>query len=213
MEAIDAGPEALAELEAQFPERTEILEELYSPPAWRRPLARRAIEWRQRHPAVDGERCASDGCTARYEVWALSPGDIGCADEDSPEAPDDSNGQAGHDASAGSAPPLEAARQPVPTHGSPSWPGARPMHNIKAKLHGSRAMPGIRESRSASPLLMRGLIGGGLIAVVAMLAARRPIPGRIVPRPPKLLESLRESMQGMMRRSGSRGGGLLRERT
>lgn len=32
----------------------------------------------------------ADGCAARYEVWAMSPGDIGCADEDSPEEPDDS---------------------------------------------------------------------------------------------------------------------------
>lgn len=33
---------------------------------------------------------SADGCTARYEVWAMSPGDIDCAKEDSPEEPDDS---------------------------------------------------------------------------------------------------------------------------
>ncbi|AKJ06240.1 Putative lipoprotein mlpA precursor [Archangium gephyra] len=32
----------------------------------------------------------ADGCTARYEVWAMWPGNIGCADEDSPREPDDS---------------------------------------------------------------------------------------------------------------------------
>jgi len=31
-----------------------------------------------------------DGCTARYEVWAMWPGNIDCADEDSPDEPDDS---------------------------------------------------------------------------------------------------------------------------
>ncbi|NMO16945.1 hypothetical protein HPC49_24810 [Pyxidicoccus fallax] len=32
----------------------------------------------------------ADGCTARYEVWAMSPGDLDCANEASPEEPDDS---------------------------------------------------------------------------------------------------------------------------
>ncbi len=32
----------------------------------------------------------ADGCTARYEVWAMSPGDLTCEDEDSPGTPDDS---------------------------------------------------------------------------------------------------------------------------
>jgi hypothetical protein len=32
----------------------------------------------------------ADGCTARYEVWAMWPGDLGCADENSPDEPDDS---------------------------------------------------------------------------------------------------------------------------
>ncbi|WP_309890832.1 hypothetical protein [Archangium sp.] len=31
-----------------------------------------------------------DGCTAQYEVWAMWPGDLDCADEDSPDEPDDS---------------------------------------------------------------------------------------------------------------------------
>jgi hypothetical protein len=33
---------------------------------------------------------AADGCTTRYEVWAMSPGDLDCANEDSPKEPDDS---------------------------------------------------------------------------------------------------------------------------
>ncbi|MFY0562857.1 hypothetical protein ACN28E_03350 [Archangium lansingense] len=32
----------------------------------------------------------ADGCTARYEVWAMWPGDVDCAAEDSPDEPDDS---------------------------------------------------------------------------------------------------------------------------
>lgn len=32
----------------------------------------------------------ADGCTARYEVWAMLPGDLRCEDEDSPGEPDDS---------------------------------------------------------------------------------------------------------------------------
>jgi hypothetical protein len=32
----------------------------------------------------------ADGCTARYEVWAMWPGDLPCADKDSSERPDDS---------------------------------------------------------------------------------------------------------------------------
>jgi len=38
---------------------------------------------------ADLERTA-EGCTARYEVWAMWPGDIGCAAEGSPEEPDES---------------------------------------------------------------------------------------------------------------------------
>ncbi|WPB74423.1 hypothetical protein KYC5002_36040 [Archangium violaceum] len=32
----------------------------------------------------------ADGCTVLYEVWAMLPGDIACADEGAPEEPDDS---------------------------------------------------------------------------------------------------------------------------
>ncbi|HEX5751647.1 MAG TPA: hypothetical protein VFZ09_35830 [Archangium sp.] len=32
----------------------------------------------------------ADGCTARYEAWAMWPGDLDCADADAPDTPDES---------------------------------------------------------------------------------------------------------------------------